>query len=202
MELADWRAGRHRFCQALPIRWDADLVLRAYLRRWSAAGLWFGGFFAVSLYYGMLAGQIPVGQALGSFCCLFMTALTAAGTLAFIWLTDQPRRNICRILGPAEELGGDPTTWTDERLDDFGSARQRFGTATFAEAVPQFLAAREYARGMLAARLSLMRDPPSAGAGLAATDFVLQSPDVRQSLAAVRANPTTWFREMHASRGA
>lgn len=196
----DWQTGQRDdtdYCRTLPIRWDIDLIGRAYVRRWSGAALWFGGMFAFGLLYGMLAGRIPVGQALGSFCCLFLTALAAAGALLMIWLTDQPRRNICRILGPAEDLGGDPATWTDERLDDFGAARQRFGTATFAEAVPRLLATREYAWAMLAARFSLVRDPAGTGAAITATELVLQSPEVRQALALVRANPTTWFREMH-----
>ena len=196
----DWRTGERDdtdYCQSLPIRLDVDLLVRAYVRRWVGAALWFSGMTALALFYGLLARRVTAAEALGSFCCSFLVSLAAGGALGLTWLTDQRRRDICRILGPAEEYGGDPATWTDERLDGFGSARSSFGTATYAEAVPRLLEARDFARAMLAARLSLMRDPPGAASSDSATDLVLRSDEVRRALAIVRRDPTAWHLEMN-----
>jgi hypothetical protein len=196
----DWRTGERDdtdFCQSLPIRWDADLVLRAYVRRWAGAAAWFGAMFGGALFYGLVAQRVTLAEALGEFCCFSFVGILAGSVLGLTWLTDQRRRDICRILGPAEEYGGDPATWTDERLDDFGPASSSFGTATFAEAVPRLLEGRDLARAMLAARLSLMRDPPGAASSDSATDLVLRSDELRQALAIVRSDPTAWYREMN-----
>ena len=196
----NWRTGERDdtdYCQSLEIRWDLDLVVRAFLRRWVGAAAWMLCMFEIALVFGVVSGKVRLTEALGALCGLFPFALASLVVMAFLWISDQRRRRICRVLGPAEVYGGDPASWTSDRLERYGTARGVFGTSNFTDAVIPLLHRREFARAMLAARLALRCDPFGRDAGEALTDAVLAMPEVQQALSAVESDPANWHHAMN-----
>ncbi len=186
-----WEVQRASYYKALPIRWSADLVVRTLVRHWLAVPLLAGIMLAFVL---LAPTEWEVRLAMGGGGVLVIAAcLVWWGTLAFL---DRRNRDLRRVLGPDNPGSSDPATWTDDHLATVRRPRKLFGTASYADAVESLLDDGEFARAMLAARLTVALEDRAHGEEL--TDLVLRDPDVRAALRKVKRSPKCWYRAMNA----
>ena len=183
-----------RESQRWPIRFTPGLVARAVASRW----LW--GMFVVGIVCLFLAVSLRKPRAKMVF-----TAVTA-GTLSVsclgLWLlneSDRRTRAVRQLLGRHCYGSSDPATWQRQHFAETPDPRALYGTATYAEAVPELLKRGEYSRAMWAARLTAALEDPYVGEEL--TDAVLADPGVQEALRVVRAFPSRWHEAM-VGRGA
>jgi hypothetical protein len=189
----NWNGG---VCDAIPIRWSFMLVFCAMLRRLLYGPLSLG--VALLLLFGISLLDRREGiEQMRAVLALVMSPLLAISALGFWFLShvDQRCRNIRRVLGPHNLGSSDPATWTAETLNATPPSRELFGTASYAEAVCLLLEAREFARAMLAARLTVAVENREKGEDL--TDSILQDPNVRRAIEQVRNNPDSWTEVMN-----
>jgi hypothetical protein len=187
------------FCRTFPIRWTSGLLLRTYLRPWLLAILYLSSCFLAGVAFGVVTGKLTFTETRWFYPPCSAVVAASLGSLLVLRATDRRERDVRRILGPAERYGGDPVTWTDERLAKAGSAQALFGADSYADAVEPMLASGEYARAMFAARLTLAlglrQGDPATGEQL--TDRVLMDTGVQEALVEVRRNPERWCARMN-----
>ena len=183
-------------CDCIPIRWSFMLVFCAMLRRllYGPLGL---GLILVLVFAISLLDQREGIERMRAVLALGIVPLLAVSALGFWFLShaDQRCRNIRRVLGPHNLGSSDPATWTGQTLKSTPSSRELFGTESYAEAVCLLLEAREFARAMLAARLTVAVENREKGEDL--TDSILQDPNVRRAIEQVRNNPDSWTEVMN-----
>ena len=183
-------------CDSIPIRWSFMLVFCAMLRRllYGPLGL---GLILVLVFAISLLDQREGIERMRAVLALVIVPLLAVSALGFWFLShvDQRCRNIRRVLGPHNLGSSDPATWTGQTLKSTPSSRELFGTESYAEAVCLLLEAREFARAMLAARLTVAFESRQKGEDL--TDAILQDPIVRGAIEQVRTKPDSWAEVMN-----
>jgi len=176
-------------CMVVPIRWSADLVLRAFARRWlfallaAAAMLAFAGVCTL----GEVDKHAPVGMLVTSAILLAV----ALGLLRLLGNSDRRHRAIRSLIGPHKLGTSDPATWAPEVLKHLPPSMELFGTPTDSSAVPALLEKQQYANAMYAARLTAAREDAAGGEAL--TEKVLADPGARALLERLPA-PGFWAR--------
>jgi hypothetical protein len=183
-------------CDSIPIRWSFMLVFCAMLRRLLYGPLILG--LTLVLVFGISLLDRREGiERMRAVLPLVIVPLLAVSALGFWFLShvDQRGRNIRRVLGPHNLGSSDPATWTAQTLKATPPSRELFGTESYAEAVCLLLEAREFARAMLAARLTVALESRQKGEDL--TDAILQDPIVRGAIEQVRSKPDSWAEVMN-----
>jgi hypothetical protein len=188
--------------QAFPLRYSEELVTHVFLRRWSAGFVGLGIFIAFML--GLVTLMPPTGNAAREWAVTkpiltpIAPCLIVAGLAGLLYV--RPRiareRDIRRVLGLHVLGSSDPATWVEEDMARIPKADARFGTATYAEAVPKLLAAGSWTGAMWAARLAAAREGLDLGQTL--TDEVLRHPGTREALARFRRDAKCWSEAMGA----
>jgi hypothetical protein len=183
-------------CRSVPISWSFGLVVQTFLRSW----LWLLVILGAGCLIGSIFGDhLRTTKGWTFFFVGVVLEEIGLGTWLVLWLLDRRNRNIRRVLGPTEVYACDPVTWTDDQLARVRKARDLFGTDSYADAVEPLLEAGDFARAMLAARLTAALGRRLGNrTGEALTDMILTDPEVREALAEVRRDPQRWYKVMNA----
>ncbi|VTS01858.1 hypothetical protein [Tuwongella immobilis] len=178
--------GEPNDAQEIPLRWSWRFVLAAFLNRWLLGILWLftiGGIAAV-------ANNIPRKDAIGQFIILLTIQSIILGFRKFVLRGNRRHAQIRWVLGQHALGSSDPATWTTTQLTPPPDPESIYGTATFADAVPELLAAQEFSRAMWAARLCTAIENRHHGELL--TTQILRDPDVQRAIAVVSEHPEEW----------
>ncbi len=173
-----------------PIRWSAALLLRAWLRRASLAALLYALPLGTLAGLALLARPDPAARVVlwGSVAAVIAWPVIG-GLLA---LRDRRNRDIRTVIGNWDLGSGDPATydpaWVADK--DFATPGPLYGTDTFAQGATNCIGWHNWWGAMFAARLCLLLEDRRQGEEL--TDAVLAEPEVREGIAAVRADPRQW----------
>jgi hypothetical protein len=182
--------------QAIPLRYCDRLVRHVMLRRWLTGSVSLGVFILFGL--GFLAVLPPTGEAAREwdmtkpFLMAIAPCLVVAGLVGQCFLRPYCRRqrDIRRVLGLHALGTSDPVRWVKEDLAGIENSDAMFATATFAEAVPNLLAAKAWTGAMWAARLTAALENESTGEQL--TDEVLQHSGVQEAIGRFRCDAKCW----------
>jgi len=172
-----------------PIRWSLSLVLRAWLRRASLVAMLYAipllGFAIMAI----AAKDDPDGWILLRFCVAAMIACPVIW-----WLfrqCDLRNRDIRTVIGNWRWGSGDPWTFPLDWIEENGfTPRPLYGTTTFAEGAVNCIKIHNWWGAMFAARMCMLLEDRRAGMEL--TETILIDPEVRDGIAAVRADPGRW----------
>lgn len=183
-------------CEAVPIRWSAGLVCRAMLRYWLYA-LVFVGLLALVLVVLSFLDRGPGIERMRVVVSLASLPFLGLGGLG-LWLlsyTDRRARRLRCVLGRHQLGSSDPVTWIADLQKTMPGPQEMFGTESYSVAAYSLLAAGEFARAMLAARLTAALENHDQGEDL--TDAILQDAKVRTAIEQVQKNPESWSEVMH-----
>ncbi len=187
--LTDWYAADGYQCH--PIRWSLSLVLAAWLRRVCWVLLVYVIPLLAMAILAIVGKDDPEGWLLLKLCID-----AVVGCPLLLWLLhglDRRNRDIRTVIGNWRLGSGDPVTFDPAWFagSEFETSRPNWGTDTFAEGAVNCIKYHNWWGGMFAARMCLLLEDRRLGKEL--TDAILAEPEVRESIAQVRANPERWF---------
>lgn len=177
----DWNERQFRMA---PLRWSANLVALAFLRRWLCGVMILGTIF----------GLLGLKQ-VGSSPWLTILGLSVAGAAGIVLLAlsggDSGRdQKIRRVLGPHGWGTSDPATWTAETLATIYHPADFFHRERFRQDFQAMLDEGRYSEAMWTARYCKVLGDDAEGERL--TDVVLNHPEVQTGLAQIGDNSRLW----------
>jgi len=171
-----------------PIRFSVGLLIRAYLMRWTWALILLGALLWWPSFQGLRPGRFRMAV-IGTILIFLFFAIR--------WLVDffdRRNRRIRWVLGRHYFGSSDPVDWPASRFAGGSNPESIYGTATYAEAVPDLLAAGDYSRAMWAARMTTAVEDRRTGEHL--TNEILRDAELQLAIVQVEANPDCWDQVM------